>query len=111
MIRRFWDQEFKVINLSDMGYDDIVFELDVAIEFMRCAVKHNVRILGGDIIFKQGEEYVIGPDSWYSNNIDPSESLNDALRYLQMYKKNNGTREWVVSVVTDNILDLVNKCK
>lgn len=107
MIKKIWDREFEVINLSDDGYDDLVFEVDDAIEFMCCAVKHNVRILGGDIIYKQGDKYIIGPDSWYSNKIKPDESLQEALQYLQMYKQKKDTQEWLVSVVTDNILDLL----
>lgn len=109
MIKRFWDQEFEVIDLREQGYNTPVFTFNIAVKFMRCAVEHGVRILGGDLIIKKGDEFIIGHDNWYSSDLDPKETFECALRYLKKYKQRNGKQVWFVAVVTDNLKVLLNQ--
>ena len=59
MKKRFWDRQFEVIDLRAQSYKPPVFEPNEAIAFVRYAVEHGTRVLGGDVVEQRGKEFVV----------------------------------------------------
>lgn len=53
MNRTFWDCDFELLNLSDEGDADLIFDLIPAIKFMVLAVENGERILSCKEIEKE----------------------------------------------------------
>ena len=95
----FWGKEYEVIDLHSMGIDNYAFDIVSAISYMYEAVAHKNAILGGDILCFENDEYNFTCDNWYSEKIQPSETLNDALEYLKKYcAYHPNVSKWVIAI-------------
>ena len=101
MNANFFGKQYKVVPLDDLGIRDYGLYYDDAISLIRTVAKNKKRILGGDIILRMNGRWFMSNDSWYSTKGTPEGTLQDALCFLEKYKKQTDG-EWVVCVVIEN---------
>ena len=82
----FFENEYNVIPLEDIGIKDFGFYYDDAISYIYEVVKNKKRILGGDIVIRTNGQWVLSPDSWYSKKREPEETTKDAICFLERFK-------------------------
>ena len=93
-----FNKKYKIIDLSNIGMADWVFDLVTAIEFIMDAANAGQRILGGDILKPIDGKYAYCYDNWYSESHDVAETRDTALNYLRKYLQKFPNVDWVVSV-------------
>ena len=81
MKKLLYGKEFEIIDMSEKGNSDLIFDLISAIEYMFLAIKNGKIILGGDIYVKKQSGFEHSYDNWYSQSKDPQETLTCALNY------------------------------
>ena len=105
MKRKFFDKEYDLLDLRESGINDLIFDLIPAIEFMHDLIRHNIRILGGDIIIKnKSGNYDVSTDNWYSQSKVPEETFVCAMDYLKKYIQSHPNANWKIAVVTSEYL-------
>ena len=103
MNRTFWGSDFELLDLSDEGDADLIFDLIPAIKLMCLAVENGERILGGEIIVKEPNgKYTVSYNNWFSESVDPKETLMTALDYLALIVENDPKIDWKVALVVSN---------
>ena len=100
MQKKLYKKDFEVIDLSNIGIQNLCFDLITCIEFMIETIKNGDLILGGDIIQEEDGKYVLSYDNWYSASKDPEITFIDAMRYLKEYTKNNQLLNWKIAITT-----------
>ena len=101
-----WELNYDVIDLVPDGINNYAFDLPSAMAFICEAAGNGFRILGGDIIIREGAHYTESCDNWYSSEDDPMQTAQEAMDYLRAYYLRNcgSEKQWWVTVVTnDNI--------
>ena len=98
---KFFEKQYNVVPLDEIGIKDFGFYYDDAVSYICDVVKSRKRILGGDIILRSNGQWDLSVDSWYSEKLEPEETLKDALCFLQKYKA-QAKNEWIVCVVVEN---------
>ena len=99
MKKVFWGKEFEVIDLHSIGIDNYAFDIVSAISYMYEAVAHRNAILGGDMLYFENDECTLTDDNWYSEKIQPLETLNDALEFLKKHcKYHPNVSKWVIAI-------------
>ena len=100
MKKELFGQEFELIDLSDVGNDDIVFnDLISTIEYLYLAIENKQLILGGEILMydKKSRTYQFSC-GWTYSGTDNKESLRVALDYLKQVLALNPNVTWKVEV-------------
>ena len=78
------------INLREkLGFYEIAWKFDDAIEVIKIAKDKGMIILGGDVYRLNGNEPVITCNSWYTNEGNDN-AFEVAIQYITNYRARNG---------------------
>ena len=100
MRRKLFGKEFELVDLSNEGNNDIVFNnLVSTIEYLYLVIEHNELILGGSILVYDSKRRQYNYNcGWTYNGTDNQESLRKALDYLKRVLELNPNVTWKVEV-------------
>lgn len=100
MKKKLYEREFDILDLTDKGIENLIFDLITGIEFMLETIQHGDLILGGDIIYNQNGEYDLSCDNWYSQSKTPEITFHDAMKYLKKYAESHPLLNWKIAIST-----------
>ena len=81
----------KSIDLSELGVNEVAWLFDDALEVISVLRKANVVILGGDVLnYTKGKRVSYALSAWHYDKADSLESVNDALTYIENWKRKYG---------------------
>lgn len=81
----------KKIELTDMGSNGVAWKKEHALVLLNYYKEHEVFVIGGDVLSKQGDYYKHNYDNWYfePNEGTFNQSILKAENYIKNYPEGN----------------------